>query len=360
MCLQPGCPGHDLGCGSTETRHRFCSQCVAQLHQCPICRQRHPLCARRPPRETQDEDLTLATIRMLATQHIWGPHDHIGGGDSPDVEWLETLEVPTPPPARCPFQPARWQVPAGENPTNQAPNHEPYDRVLQGSLPLPGELRSIWDWTTMNVENYRAVTVALSIRLPFAFGWLLREGEWAIGLAQNAQGHEFRELFFRSGGLRPGDTIYRVMAAWLTWRQIPVPEWLQPVVERAHQPTVPQTLPGTYANAAVARTVQSVQAPAQYWSSSSNARRSGESYPSTLPWRNQQPGYPSSSSTSIQTQLRPWSTAGATGAPEPSQADPPSPRHERAARRAARRYLPAPQHRRDSTSAPPQGATTED
>ena len=39
-----------------------------------------------------------------------------------------------------------------------------------------------------------------------------------MGLAQNAHGHDWGELFFRSGTLRLGDTIYRVIAAWLTWR----------------------------------------------------------------------------------------------------------------------------------------------
>ena len=103
----------------------------------------------------------------------------------------------------------------------------------RGSLPLPGELPSTWDLTTMNVENYRAVTVALSICLPFAFGWLVGDGEWAMGLARNAHSHEWGDLFFRSGRLCPDDAIYTVMAAWLTWTQITVPEWLQPVVERA-------------------------------------------------------------------------------------------------------------------------------
>ena len=162
------------------------------------------------------EPASLATIRRLATRNIWASNDDIGGGDSPDVQWLGTLEVPTPPPARPPFRPARWQVPAGENPTNYVQNHEPYDRVLPGSLPLPGEVPSTCDLTTMNVENYRAVTVALSIRLPLAFRWLVGDAESAMGLAQSARGHEWGELSFCSGRLRPGDNIYRVMAAWLT------------------------------------------------------------------------------------------------------------------------------------------------
>ena len=85
---------------------------------------------------------------------------------------------------------ARWHVPAGGNPTNYTPDHEPYDTVPRGGLPLAGELPSTWDLTTMNVENYRAVTVALSIRLPFASEWLVGDREWAMALAQNAHGHE--------------------------------------------------------------------------------------------------------------------------------------------------------------------------
>ena len=151
-------------------RHWFCSQCVVKLHECPICRQRHPLCSGPPPRETKDEDLTLATISMLATQNIRPPPDHIGGGDSLDVEWLVTLEVPTPPPARPLFGQLRWHVPAGDNRTNHAPDHEPYDTVPPGSLRLPGKLPSTWEPTEMNIHNYRAVTVALTGCLPFAGG----------------------------------------------------------------------------------------------------------------------------------------------------------------------------------------------
>ena len=155
----------------------------------------------------------LATIRMLATQNIWAPHHHIGGGDSQDVEWLVTLENPLPPPARPPWRPALWQVPAGKNPTNNAPDHQPDNGMPRGSLPLPGNLLSTWDLTTMNVEKYRSVTVALSIRLPFAFGWLVGDREWTMGLARNARGQKWGHFFFCIGGLRPGDTIYRDIAA---------------------------------------------------------------------------------------------------------------------------------------------------
>ena len=82
MCFEPGCTDHDLGCGGTATQHWFCNQCVVQLHQCPICRQWHPLCTGPAPREPQDKDPTLATIRMLVTQNILAPQEHVGSGDS--------------------------------------------------------------------------------------------------------------------------------------------------------------------------------------------------------------------------------------------------------------------------------------
>ena len=124
----------------------------------------------------------MATIRMLATQNVWAPDDHIGGGDSPDVEWLETLQSPTPPPDRPPWRPAFWQVLAGDSSTNWAPDHKPYNTVPRGSLPLPGELPSTWDPNPMIIKNYRAVTVTISARLPFPFRWLVGDAELTIGL----------------------------------------------------------------------------------------------------------------------------------------------------------------------------------
>ena len=150
------------------------------------------------------------------------------------------------------------------------------------------------------------------------------------------------------------------MGAWLTWRQIPVPEWLRPVVEWAHRPPLSPPQPGTYGNAAVARAAQTVAALPHYGSSFSSPSRPGESDHGAPPWREQYPRYPSSSSASIGTQPRLQSTAGATGALEPSRADPLSPWQERAAQRRARRYPSAPQHHPGSTSAPPQGATSGD
>ena len=209
----------------------------------------------------------------------------------------------------------------------------------------------------MNNEKYTSGTAALSSRLPFALGWLVGDGEWAMRLARNACGHEWEDLFWQNGGLRP-DIIDRVMAAWLTWRKIPVLEWLQPVVERAYQPPVPPPQPGTFGNVAVAQAAQSVAAPPQYGFSCSTPNRPGESDHGPPSLRDQYTRYPSSSSSSIWTQPRPWSTAGAMGALKPSRAYLLSPRQEHAAKRAALRYPPTPQHHPGSSSAPPQGATT--
>ena len=132
------------------------------------------------------------------------------------------------------------------------------------------------------------------------------------------------------------------------------------MVEPGHHPRVPPPQLGTYRNAAVARAAQSVAAPPHYGSSSSNPSRPGESDHGAPPWRDQYPQYPSPSSASIWGHQRPRRTAGATAALEPSRADPPSPRQECAAKRAARRYPQTPQHHLGSTTAPPQGATSGD
>ena len=90
--------GHDLGCGGTEQLHWFCSPCIANLWSCPLCRLPHRLCTAPPPRETQDEDLKLQTLRTLIRQNVWNDGT---GEDSPDVEWLDVLtdeDPATPPP----------------------------------------------------------------------------------------------------------------------------------------------------------------------------------------------------------------------------------------------------------------------
>ena len=88
---------HDLGCGGTEQLHWFCSPCVTNLWSCPLCRRPHPLCTAPPPREMQEEDLTLQALRTLIRQNVWNDG---AGGDSCDVEWLDVLtdeDLTTPP-----------------------------------------------------------------------------------------------------------------------------------------------------------------------------------------------------------------------------------------------------------------------
>ena len=163
------------------------------------------------------------------------------------------------------------------------------------------------------------------------------------------------------------------MAALLTCRHIPVPEWVQPVVQRAQQPPVPPPQGGTYGNAAMTQAAHNVEAPAHYWSSSNTASRPGDFHPSTLPWREaypqycselpwryRQPRYPGLASASIRTQPRPQDTSRATEALLPSGANPQSRLQELAAKRAAPPYPPTPQDCPDSTSAPLKGARARD
>ena len=65
----------------------------------------------------------MAAIRMLPTQNVRAPDDHISGRDSPAVQWLKTLESLAPSPARPPWLLAPWQVCQGENATNSGPNN---------------------------------------------------------------------------------------------------------------------------------------------------------------------------------------------------------------------------------------------
>ena len=150
---------------------------VVKQHTCPLCRPRHPVCTSPTPRGTQDEDISMVTVHMLATHNVWASNHDIGGRYSRDVKRLEVLEHPPTPPASPPLHPARWQTPAGENPTNWVPEHEPYDTVPPSSLPLLSELLRSWGPSPITIENYRAITLPLIARLPFAFTWLVGDAE---------------------------------------------------------------------------------------------------------------------------------------------------------------------------------------
>ena len=245
--------GHDLGCGGTEQLHWFCSPCIASFWSCPSCRQPHPLCTAPPPRKTQDEDLTLHTVRTLIQQNIW---NNGAREDSPDVEWLDILtdEDPATPPPHPPWRAPTWALPdPGADPMSYVPDYKHYDNAPRGSLPPIGNLPDSWGHVTpMNHNNHRTIVVNLTTRLPFAFGWLVEDAEWAMGIARGAHGGEWGKFFHRGGAMTPGATE-RLMAAYLTCRGTLPPRSLQPLAQRARQPHVPPPQPGTYSNAAVAR-----------------------------------------------------------------------------------------------------------
>ena len=176
--------GHDLGCGGAEQLHWFCSSCITHIHVCPLCRRSHPLCTAVPPRKTQSNDLKLHTLRILITQND-GNND-AGGG--PEVEWLDVLsdeDPPTPPP-RPPWRAPTWALPVeGAHPTIYVPDYEHYDDAPRGSLPLVGNLPDSWGPVdTMNNYYYRSTVITLTTCLPFAFGWLVGDAEWAMWVAE--------------------------------------------------------------------------------------------------------------------------------------------------------------------------------
>ena len=215
--------GYDLGCGGTEQLHWFCSPCITNLWSCPLCRRLHSLCTPLPPRETQDEDLTLQTLGTLVRRNVWNDGT---GGDSPGVEWLDVLideDLATPAP-RSP-----WRAPTGALPdpgadlTIYVPDYEHYDHTPRGSLPPIGNLSDNWGPVTpMNHNNYRTIVVTLTTRLPITFAWLVGDAEWAMGIARGAHGGEWGEFFHRSGAMTSGATE-RLITAYLTWRSIPPP-----------------------------------------------------------------------------------------------------------------------------------------
>ena len=57
--------------------------------------------------------------------------------------------------------------------------------------------------------------VTLTTRLPIAFGWLVGDAEWAMGIARGAHGAEWGDFFHRGWAMTPGATE-RLMAAYLT------------------------------------------------------------------------------------------------------------------------------------------------
>ena len=85
--------------------------------------------------------------------------------------------------------------------------------------------------------------VSLNTRLPFAFGWLVVDAEWAMGIVRSAHGGKWGDFLHHSGAMTPGATE-RLMAAYLTWRGIPLPRSLQPLARRGRVRTAMLQWPG--------------------------------------------------------------------------------------------------------------------
>ena len=194
--------GHDLGCGGTEQLHWFCSPCIANLWSCPACRRPHRLCTAPPPRELQDENLTLQTLRTLIPLNVWNDGAR---EDSPDVEWLDVLtdEDPATPPPRPPWRAPTWALPdPGADPTIYVPDYEHYNNAPRGCLPPIGNLPDSWGPVTpMNHNNYCTIVVTLTTRLPLAFGWLVGDAELAMGIPRGAHGAKWGDFFRRGGAM---------------------------------------------------------------------------------------------------------------------------------------------------------------
>ena len=128
--------------------------------------------------QTQDDDLTLQTLRTLVRQNVW---NNDARGDSPGVEWLDVLTDgdPATPAARPPWRASTWALPdPGADPTIFLPDHEHYDDAPRGSLPPIGNLPDSWGYVTpTNLNNYRTIVVTLTSRLPIAFCWLVGDAD---------------------------------------------------------------------------------------------------------------------------------------------------------------------------------------
>ena len=125
------------------------------------------------------------------------------GGAAPTlIGWMSSpTRTPTTPPPRPPWHAPTWALrDPGADPTIYVPENEHYDDAPRGSLPPIGTLPDSWGpVTTMNHDNYRTTVVTLTTRLPFAFGWLLGDAEWAMGIVRGTHGGKGGEIFHRGG-----------------------------------------------------------------------------------------------------------------------------------------------------------------
>ena len=165
-----------------------------------------------------------------------------------------------------------------------------------------------------------------------------------------------RRLVPQKKNLKPQTS--NLMAAYLTWRGIPPPRSLEPLIQRTLQPHVPPPQPGTYGNAAVARmmarstrlnsssysprrTIATIATPAPR-SRATTATRATNVPAQTSAATSSTSSDPSTSAppTPAAEPHPPHATDDmrTTGGPAPSRAGTPqSPRQERASKRAAQR-----------------------
>ena len=80
------------------------------------------------------------------------------------------------------------------------PDYEPYGGVPRGSLPPVGNMLDSWGPIgPMSRDNWRTSILTLTTRLPFTFGWLVGDAEWAMGMARGAHGYEWGKFSAAAG-----------------------------------------------------------------------------------------------------------------------------------------------------------------
>ena len=182
----------------------------------------------------------MQAVQRLAAQTIWDtqPRSLASDINSPNVEWLDVVDMAEEPPARHPWRAPQWQTPPGENPLNYAPNNECHGTTERSSLPHMGNLPTSWGANTRNRARYRAVVVSLMNNLPHFFGWHV--------------GHKWGDFVQRNGTLTHNGAE-RLMAAWVTWRELPIPRNLWNLVELSGHPLIPPPPPQHQARTATQR-----------------------------------------------------------------------------------------------------------
>ena len=180
---------HDLWCGGTEQLHWFCSPCIANLWSCPLCRRPHRLCTAPPPRETQQEDLTLQTLRTLIRQNVWNDGAR---EDSPVVECVDVLtdedpatSHPAPPgahqPGRCE---TRGRTPRFTSPTTNTTTTR--HGALYPPLAIFQTVGATSPPPTSTTTAPSSSPSAPASRSPSAGWWGTRNGRWASPAAPMA------------------------------------------------------------------------------------------------------------------------------------------------------------------------------